>query len=179
MAHKGSVGRLWMGRGLKIFAEDGAECAAGTIGEIYFRVGDGANYHYIGAEARRLGEWQSFSDLGYLDADGYLYLVDRRTDMIVSGGANVYPAEVEAAIDAYPGINASIVIGLPDADLGHRVHAILSVADPGRGDPQAVKAFLATRLAGYKIPRTYEFVSEALRGDDGKARRSALREARL
>ena len=94
LAHKGSVGRLWMGSGLKIFAEDGSECAAGTFGEIYFCVGDGANYHYIGAEARRLGEWQSFGDLGYLDVDGYLYLVDRRTDLIVSGGANVYPAEV-------------------------------------------------------------------------------------
>lgn len=179
LTHKGSVGRLWFGGGLKVFADDGAECATGVIGEIFFRVGDTANYHYIGADARRRGDWQSFGDLGYLDEDGYLYLADRRTDMIVSGGANVYPAEVEAAIDAYPGVNSSIVIGLPHADLGHRVHAIISVTDPDRGDAAGLMAFLATRLARYKIPRTFEFVEHPLRGDDGKARRSALREERL
>src|SRR5690606_35547256 len=111
---------------------------------------------------------------------GYLYLVDRRTDMIVSGGANVYPAEVEAALDAHPGIATSAVIGLPDDDLGQRVHAIVQ-ASPTTGAPDLdeLRAFLAERLVRYKIPRSFEFVEEALRDDAGKTRRSALREARL
>ena len=85
--------------------------APGEVGEIYFLPagGRGSTYHYLGAEPRARGEWETFGDLGRIDAEGYLYLADRRTDLIISGGANIYPAEIEAAIDAFPGVLASVV----------------------------------------------------------------------
>ena len=104
---------------------------------------------------------------------------DRRTDLVISGGANVYPAEVEAAIDAFPGVLASVVIGLPDADLGQRVHAIVEVRDENEFDVGALQRFVAERLARYKLPRSVELTPERLRDDSGKVRRSALREQRL
>jgi bile acid-coenzyme A ligase len=140
--------------------------------------GAGSTYAYRGAEARRTGDgWETLGDLGYLDEDGYLYLTDRETDMIVSGGANVYPAEVEAAIDAFAPVRSSAVIGLPDEDFGQRVYALID-APEGFAD-EDLRAFLRNRLAHYKIPRDFERVSEPLRDDAGKVRRSALREARL
>jgi bile acid-coenzyme A ligase len=115
--------------------------------------------------------------MGWKDADGYVYLTDRDTDMILVGGANVYPAEIEAALDEHPKITGSCVIGLPDDDYGSVVHAIVQTTEPLVADELA--EFLRTRLVTYKRPRTYEFVTEPLRGDDGKVRRSALRAARL
>ena len=182
LAHRGSVGRVQAGARMQVLDESGQPCAPGQIGEVFFlpELGAGATYHYIGAEPKRQGDWESIGDLGYVDSDGYLYLVDRRTDMIVSGGANIYPAEVEAALDAHPDLSTSAVIGLPDDDLGQRVHAIVQTT-PGRNAPdaEALRDFLAERLVRYKIPRSFEFVTEALRDDAGKTRRSALREARL
>ena len=140
--------------------------------------GQGSTYRYVGADARATDDgWESLGDLGYVDADGYLYLVDRRTDMIVTGGANVYPAEVEAALDAHPRVRSCAVIGLPDADLGQRMHAIVEASRPSRDD--ALRAQLAQRLARYKIPRSFEFVDAPLRDEAGKVRRSALRDARM
>lgn len=116
--------------------------------------------------------------MGYVDEDGYLFLADRRVDMIVSGGANVYPAEVEAAIDAFPGVQCSVVVGLPHDDLGQRVHAIVETAD-GTLDEAGLLTFLGERIARYKQPRTIEVTTERLRDDAGKVRRGALRAARL
>jgi bile acid-coenzyme A ligase len=118
--------------------------------------------------------------MGWLDADNYLYLADRRTDMIVSGGSNIYPAEVEAALDQHAQIASSVVVGLPDDDFGHRVHAILELRDGvATLDPGNVEAFVATLLARYKLPYSYEVARERLRDDAGKVRRSALRDACL
>jgi bile acid-coenzyme A ligase len=139
--------------------------------------GRGSTYHYIGAEARAQGEWESLGDMGWMDADGYLYLADRGADLILCGGANVSPAEVEAAIDSHPVVRSSAVIGLPDEDLGERVHAIVDLADD-RLDVEELRQYLADRLVRYKIPRTFEFVDYPLRDDAGKIRRSALREER-
>ncbi|HKD23677.1 MAG TPA: long-chain fatty acid--CoA ligase, partial [Rhizomicrobium sp.] len=135
-------------------------------------------YRYVGAKARTLpGGWESLGDIGWFDADGYLYLADRRTDMILVGGANVYPAEVEAAIDEHALVQSSAVIGLPDDDLGNRIHAIVQA----RGELSAdeLERHLSERLVIYKRPRSFEFVSEPLRDDAGKVRRSALREERI
>jgi len=183
LTHKGSVGRVPPGTGIRILNPDGGDCAPGEIGEVYFRPlhERPAGFHYIGAEAQARDGWASLGDLGQLDEEGYLYLSDRRTDLIVSGGVNVYPAEVEAALDRHPQIRSSIVIGLPDEDLGARVHAIVQVA-PERAaelDNEAVAAFLGDHLVRYKIPRSFEFVTEDLRDDAGKARRLQLREHRL
>ena len=143
------------------------------------KAGPGTTYRYIGAEAKSMdGGWESLGDMGSMDADGYLYLSDRQTDMILSGGANIYPAEVEAAIDAFPGVRSSAVIGMPHEDLGNYVHAIVD-APAGSIAKDDLLAHLAERLVKYKLPRTVEFVTEPLRDDAGKVRRKALRAERI
>ncbi len=178
---KGSVGKVQPGAAMRVLDADGNECPRGQIGEIFFRpdAGRGATYHYLGAEAKAAGEWESIGDLGHMDEDGYLYLADRRTDLILSGGANVYPAEVEAAIDAHPEVLTSAVVGLPDDDLGQRVHAIVQRREAGELSADDLLAHLAERLVRYKIPRSIEFSASPLRDDAGKVRRSALREERI
>jgi bile acid-coenzyme A ligase len=113
-----------------------------------------------------------------MDEDGYLYLTDRLSDMILSGGANIYPAEVEAAIDAYPGVHSSAVIGLPDEDMGARLHAVICRPD-GAVEEADMLTHLSDMLVRYKIPKSFEYVSEAVRDDAGKVRRKALREERI
>ena len=115
--------------------------------------------------------------MGRFDADGYLYLGDRRSDMILSGGRNIYPAEVEAALDEHPAVRSSCVIGLPDEDLGSRVHALVDLLREVRDEE--LRAHVAERLVHYKVPTSFERVSEPLRDDAGKVRRSALREQRI
>ncbi len=176
----GSVGRPTGGRRLRILRPDGSECAAREVGEVFMLPpgGQGSTYRYVGAEATATTDgWESLGDLGYLDEDGYLYLVDRKADMILVGGANVYPAEVEAALDAHAAVRSSAVIGLPDEDLGSRIHAIVDAPLPV--SEEALREHLARHLVQYKIPKSFEFVSELLRDDAGKVRRSALRAARL
>lgn len=179
LAHRGSVGKVAPGT-VMIADEDGNEVPTGEMGEVWMRTLRGTpTYRYVGATARtREGGWESLGDNGRLDADGYLYLGDRQSDMILSGGANIYPAEVEAAIQEYPTVQSCAVIGLPDEDKGATVHAIIE-ADAAGFDVDDLKKFLAERLVVYKIPRTFEFVTFALRGDDGKVRRSALRAERV
>jgi bile acid-coenzyme A ligase len=183
LSHRGSVGKIQAGSQMRVFNEQGEVCAPGEIGEIYFLPDRGRNstYEYIGAKARALGDWETLGDLGYVDEEDYLYIVDRRTDMIVSGGANIFPAEVEGALDQHPDVQSSIVIGLPDADLGQRTHAIVQVSAEARqrADADALRVFLSERLVRYKIPRTFEFTGENLRDDAGKARRSKLRDERM
>jgi bile acid-coenzyme A ligase len=183
LAHPGSVGRAARGSQVRILDELGEPVPAGTVGEVYLMPvgGPGTTYHYLGATPRSVeGGWESLGDLGYLDEDGFLYLVDRSTDCIVSGGANVYPAEVEGALEAHPAVDAVAVIGLPDEDLGQRVVAIVQV-DPSAGtpDPAVLTEHLETLIAPYKRPRAYEFVTEPIRDEAGKVRRSALRKARM
>jgi bile acid-coenzyme A ligase len=180
LAHPGSVGKPPPERKMKILRPDGSPCAPGEVGEIYMlpAAGRGTTYRYIGAEAEATPDgYETVGDLGWLDADGYLFLADRKTDMVLVGGSNVYPAAIEAALDAHPTVRSSAVIGLPDEDLGNRLHAIVDA--PGGGDEDALRAHLAELLVVYKIPKSFEFVSEPLRDDAGKLRRSALREARL
>jgi bile acid-coenzyme A ligase len=178
---KGSVGKVQPGAAMRVLDADGAECPPGQIGEIYFRPDSGRNatYHYVGAEAKAAGEWESLGDLGHMDEDGYLFLADRRTDLILSGGANIYPAEVEAAIDSHPDVLTSAVVGLPDDDLGQRVHAIVQRREGGEVSSGDLIAHLERQLVRYKVPRSIEFSTTPLRDDAGKVRRSALREERV
>lgn len=181
LAHKGSVGKPVETCEMIIVDEGGNQLPPGKTGEVFIRPnsGPGTTYRYIGAEAKAIeGGWESLGDMGYMDEDGYLYLTDRLSDMILSGGANIYPAEVEAAIDSCPGVRSSAVIGLPHGDLGDAVHAIVDA--PNRDVTEAgLLAHLKERLVQYKIPRTVEFVTEPVRDDAGKVRRKALREERL
>jgi len=179
LQHRGSVGRVTVGE-MKIFGDDGQELPTGEVGEIYMRRPAGAppSYKYLGASPKTLpGGWESLGDIGWFDADGYLYLADRRTDMILVGGSNVYPAEIEAALDEHPLVQSSAVIGLPHEDLGASIHAIVQ-GRPGLEEAD-LRAYVAQRLVTYKQPRSYEFVDEPLRDDAGKVRRTALRDARI
>lgn len=183
LEHRGSVGRA-LGCEVLIRGEDGEPLPPGEVGEIFMRrMGadpSAPGYSYVGAKERRLPDgFESFGDFGWQDEDGYLYIADRRTDLILSGGQNVYPAEVEAALLAHPAVAEAIVIGLPDADLGARVHAIVRPeAGQSPGSDELI-AFAAGRLVAYKLPRSIEFTDEALRDEAGKARRSQLRAERL
>jgi bile acid-coenzyme A ligase len=183
LAHPGSVGKPAVGQ-IRIIDEDGNELPTGETGEIYFMPPDGAGstYHYLGAEARRRPDgWESLGDIGRVDAEGYLYLGDRRTDMILRGGANIYPAEVEAALMAHPDVKQAVVIGLPDTDLGQRIHAIVEL-DP-KTDAEAVIAslpgLLGDLLSRNKHPESYEVTHEPYRDDAGKVRRTLVRAERL
>jgi bile acid-coenzyme A ligase len=181
LTHKGSVGRPVDTCEMKVVGEDGETLPPGEIGEVFIRplAGAGTTYRYIGAEARAIeGGWESLGDMGWMDAEGYLYLTDRLSDMILVGGANIYPAEVEAAIDAFAGVRSSAVIGLPDDDMGARLHAVIDRPE-GPADPGAMEAHLAERLVRYKVPKSFEYVGEPVRDDAGKVRRKALRQARL
>jgi bile acid-coenzyme A ligase len=179
LEHRGSVGRTISGE-MVVLDPDGNPVPAGEQGEIWMRSGrETPTYRYIGAEARaREGGWESLGDMGWLDEDGYLYLGDRVQDMVLSGGANIYPAEVEAALQEHPAVESVVVIGLPDDDLGNRLHAIVE-ADAREVTDDDLRAFLADRIVRYKIPRSFEFVAEPLRDDAGKVRRAQLRAERL
>ncbi len=179
--HVGSVGKPVETCEMKIVGDDGETLPPGEVGEVFLRplAGQGTSYYYLGAEPKAIeGGWESLGDMGWMDSDGYLYLTDRRSDMIVVGGANIYPAEIEAALDSFEGVRSSAVIGIPDEDMGALLHAIVDVPK-GDLDENALRAHLVERLVKYKLPRTIEMVTEPLRDDAGKTRRKALLEARI
>ncbi len=178
LAHRGSVGRSVTSE-LRILDEVRNELPPGEVGEIFLRRRDGStpSFHYVGAAPVKFTEdgFASLGDLGWLDRDGYLYIADRRVDMIVSGGANVYPAEVEAALSEHAGLADVAVIGVPDEEWGRRVHAVIESHDPE--NPPTVhelNAHVRERIAAWKAPKTYEFVAQLPRNEAGKIRRSEL-----
>jgi len=181
LAHPGSVGRPLATTKVRILhPETGEDLPTGEIGEIYMMPvgGQGSTYRYLGGESRVTADgWESVGDMGRLDEEGYLYLADRRSDMILSGGRNVYPAHVEAALEEHPAIASSAVIGLPDEDMGQTIHAIVQTTRPV-ADEQ-LREHLTERIVHYAIPRSFERVTEPLRDDAGKVRRFELRDARV
>ena len=184
LAHRGSVGKIGDTARLRIIGEDGNDVATGETGEIYFLPNDGAGstYHYLGAEPKRRADgWESLGDIGRLDADGYLYLGDRLADMILRGGANIYPAEVEAAVTAHP--ERALLRRRRPARSGIRAararHPRTRPKRPMRKrSPTAWARFLADQLSRYKHPESFEVVSVGLRDDSGKVRRTLLRDER-
>jgi bile acid-coenzyme A ligase len=173
----GSVGKV-PGNAIAILDEMGQACAPGEVGEIFFAAEATGRFRYIGAEPRLDGTGRmSLGDLGYVDEDDYLFLSDRRTDLIIRGGANIYPAEVEAALIEHPAVIDAVVVGLPCDELGARVHAIIRLA--GGASIEAIDGFVRARIAGYKCPESYEVSERDLRDEAGKVRRSALRAERL
>ena len=179
LEHRGSVGRVTTGE-MKICDDDGNDLPAGTEGEVWMRSErEAPTYQYLGAEAKTLdGGWESLGDIGWFDTDEYLYLGDRVADMILSGGANIYPAEVEHALNEHPDVHSCAVIGLPNDDRGNDIHAIVEADEAVIARPDLL-SYLAERLAAYKLPRSVEYVDNPLRDDAGKVRRSVLRAERL
>jgi bile acid-coenzyme A ligase len=178
LAHPGSVGRGFRGTEIRILDEQGRELGPGEQGEIYLRAPMSAGYRYLGGAPPLPSTpdgFRSAGDIGHVDADGYLYIADRRADMIITGGANVFPAEVECALAEHPDIADVVVIGLADPEWGRRVHAVVQRA-PGATSltDQQVIAYAKSRLAPYKVPKTVEFVEQIPRTAATKINRSAL-----
>lgn len=181
LAHPGTVGRPTAGAEVRILDEHDRPVPAGTVGTIFLRSATGTVHRYLGDAPpvhRTADGFGTVGDMGWLDEGGYLYVADRRTDLIVTGGANVYPAEVEAALSEHPDVADAVVIGLDDPEWGKRVHAVVQPA-PGAGlSPDGVTAFVRERLAPYKVPKSVELVDRIPRTEAGKVNRSAMVAAR-
>ena len=178
----GSVGRPFPGLSVRVLDEDGHPAPPGEVGTIYISSFPGAAFSYRGdpektAAAYRDG-FATVGDLGHLDEHGYLFIADRRTDLILSGGANVYPAEVENALAADPDVVDSAVIGLPDERMGQRVHAIIELRTGAAPDASVILDRLSESLAPFKRPRTIEFVDTLPREPNGKVLKRQLQAER-
>jgi long-chain acyl-CoA synthetase len=182
-AKPGSVGRPFPGLSLRIVDEDGADLAPGEVGSIYISAFAGQRFRYHNAPEKTDSAWHddyfTVGDMGWLDEDGYLFLADRRTDLIISGGVNVYPAEVEAALIEDDDVVDAAVIGLPDERMGQKVHAVVELRPGAPRDAEELTSRLATRLADFKLPRTVEFVDELPREPNGKVLKTRLRQERM
>jgi bile acid-coenzyme A ligase len=179
LEHPGTVG-LPHGGEVQIRSADGVPLPPGATGLIWARrdPGLGPSYRYLGATASAgCSGWETVGDIGRVDEDGYLYIEDREADMILVGGSNVYPAEVEAVVLEHPAVFDCCVIGLPDDDLGQVPHAIVYATAPA--DQAGLAEYAAQRLTAYKRPRSWEFVSSPLRDAAGKVRRRQLITERL
>ena len=176
----GSVGRP-MGQGVvKILDDAGREAPTGEIGLIYCRQPAYPDFTYTNNPSARAalekdGLW-SVGDMGYLDADGYLYVADRKSDMVISGGVNIYPAEIEATLLTMPAVGDCAVFGIPDAEFGEGLAAAIQLRDGQRASAEQVQAFLRERIANYKVPRVVTFHEELPREESGKIFKRRLRE---
>ena len=183
LAHPGSVGKPRLGTP-HICDEAGHELPAGEAGVIYSHR-PGATFEYLGdaektAQTRHPvhPEWTTIGDMGYLDADGYLYLTDRKNFMIISGGVNIYPAEIEGALVLHPAVADVAVFGLPDQEMGEFVQAVIQPADGVTGTPELaaeLTAFVRQHMAGYKVPRRVDFRDSLPRMPTGKLAKGPLR----
>jgi acyl-CoA synthetase (AMP-forming)/AMP-acid ligase II len=175
------VGRPALGA-LHIVGDDGAELPAGEVGTIYFEGGGAFEYHNDPdktAQAYNDRGWSTLGDLGRVDEEGYLYLADRRTDLIISGGVNIYPAEVEEALIMHSAVADVAVIGVPDPEMGQSVRAVVQPAAGQRPDDELAQRLLGhcrAKLAGFKLPRSIVFVEELPRLPTGKLLRRRVRE---
>jgi long-chain acyl-CoA synthetase len=180
LAHPGSVGRPNPGVELVILDADGKPCPPGVQGDVYFRSA-GAGFEYKGdaekTAAGRRGDLFTLGDVGYLDDDGYLYLCDRRADVIISGGVNVYPAQVEAALLDHPGVGDCCVVGVPDAEWGETVRAVVQLEPGSEVGAEELRAHCRKRLAGYQVPRGVDFVESLPRTETGKLARRLIRDS--
>jgi long-chain acyl-CoA synthetase len=181
LQHPGSVGRAIPPFSLLIVDDDGKEVPARTEGRVFFEDATGRGVVYPNdpqktADAHLRPGVFTLGEIGYVDDDGYLFITDRFSDMIVSGGANIYPVEAEHVLIDHPQVADVAVIGVPNRDMGEEVKALVVPADPANPpDPAELIAYCRTRLAGYKCPRTVEVVDSIGRTAMGKINKRALR----
>jgi long-chain acyl-CoA synthetase len=180
LAHAGTVGKPVPGCGIKIYTEDGVEAATGEFGEVYIDLGlDWPDFTYIGNDAKRRAMERdgliSLGDGGWLDEDGFLHLSDRINDMVISGGVNIYPAEIEQCLIGLPGVRDAAVFGIPDADYGEALAAHVDT-DPASGlTEDDLRAHVRANLANYKVPRVVVLDRELPREDSGKLFKRRIR----
>jgi long-chain acyl-CoA synthetase len=179
LAHPGSVGRVMPGIDVRVVDEAGNDVPAGTIGEVIGRGRNAADFTYRNAPEKRAAMEKAGlitpGDVGYFDADGFLYLCDRKNDMIISGGANIYPAEIEAELHKMPGVADCAVFGIPDEEFGESVMAVVQPMPGVTLDADSLRAELRRGLAGFKVPRRIDFADDLPREDSGKIFKRKLR----
>jgi long-chain acyl-CoA synthetase len=180
LAHPGTVGRPLGGAVVKIFDGDGRELPVGESGEVYVWLDVWPDFTYEHDDAKRRAVERdglvSCGDVGYLDADGYLYLNDRSSDMVISGGVNIYPAEIEACLQSLEGVRDCAVFGIPDREFGEALAAHVEPDAGAQLSAEEVREHIRTRLASYKTPRVVEFSDSLPREDTGKIFKRRLRE---
>lgn len=180
LSHPGSAGHPLPNAEVRILDEDGKALPAREIGLIYVRQHAVPDFTYINrADARAAAERDglvTLGDMGYLDEDGFLYICDRKADMVISGGVNIYPAEIESVLLTMPGVEDCAVFGIPDAEFGEGLAAAVQPRPGSRIEADAVQAFLRERIANYKVPRLVEIHAALPREDSGKIFKRRLRE---
>jgi long-chain acyl-CoA synthetase len=180
--HPGTVGTAWPISEILIADDEGNECPAGVPGTVYMKM-PLTDFVYKGDPAKtaanRLRGFFTVGDIGFLDDAGFLFLCDRKTDMIISGGVNIYPAEIEAELMTHPKVADVAVFGVPDEDWGEQVMAVVQPAEGQRPGPELTAELLASldgRLARMKWPKTIDFIAEMPRDPSGKLRKRHLRD---
>ncbi len=178
LAHPGTVGRAGPGVDLQIVTDEGEHCAPGDAGEICVRSETTTRFAYHRdsekTESVRMGDYVATGDVGYLDDDGFLFISDRKTDMVISGGVNIYPAEVEKILVTLEHVRDCVVFGVPDKDFGEKLVAVI---DTDHELPKnSLMESLRSRMAGYKVPREYIFTASLPREDSGKIKKRVVRE---
>jgi long-chain acyl-CoA synthetase len=182
LAHPGSVGQAMLGTP-RILDADGAELGPGQTGQIWIDSPQAFTYHNDAAKTAAAFNdrgWSTLGDLGHLDGDGFLYLSDRRTDLIITGGVNVYPREIEETLTMHPAVADVAVVGLPHEEMGEEIRAVVQPADgatPGPGLEQELMEHCAGQLARFKQPRRIDFVDELPRLPSGKILRRVIRDS--
>jgi acyl-CoA synthetase (AMP-forming)/AMP-acid ligase II len=180
LAHPGSVGQALLGT-VHIVGEDGTEAGPDSVGQIWFEGGGRFEYHNDPAKTASAYDehgWSTLGDIGYVDGEGFLYLTDRASHMIISGGVNIYPQEVENQLVLHPDVADVAVIGVPDAEMGEQVKAVVVPADgvaPDAATAAALLAYCRDRVAHYKCPQSVDFVDELPRLPTGKLLKRELR----
>ena len=182
LAKPGTVGLPWPTSEIRIFDEAGEDVPTGDIGTVYMRMG-GAEFEYFKDEAKteanRRAGFFTVGDVGYLDEDGYLFLCDRKSDMIISGGVNIYPAEIEGVLLAHPKVADAAVFGIPHEDWGEEIKAVIEPApdvEPGDELTGELLAFCRDNLAKFKLPRSVDYTNEMPRDPNGKLYKRKLRD---
>ena len=175
----GSCGRVLDGHEIKIFDENGQALPPGEVGDVYITnsLVESMEYYKDPEKTRQAfrGTYMTVGDMGYLDADNYLYLVDRKIDMVISGGVNIYPAEIEATIHEHPAVLDVAVIGVPNEDWGEELKAVVQLKTGAQTSADDLIIFCTQRLADYKRPRSVDFVDELPRNPSGKLLKRELR----
>jgi long-chain acyl-CoA synthetase len=182
LQYPGTVGRAWPMSEIRILDEDGTDCPAGQPGTVYMKLG-AADFEYhkdkAKTDANRRDGFFTVGDVGYLNDAGYLFLCDRKIDMIIAGGVNIYPSEVEAALLTHPKVGDVAVFGIPNDDWGEEVKAVIELADGVAPSPQLadeILAFCQRTLAKYKCPRSIDFIEAMPRDPNGKLYKRKLRD---
>jgi long-chain acyl-CoA synthetase len=183
LAHPGTVGRPMVPELVKVADDRGVAVATGEVGLVFLRTQGATRFDYYGDADKTAGAYRgdyfTLGDMGYMDAEGYLYLTDRSANLIISGGVNIYPAEIDALLLLHPAVGDVATVGVPDEEWGESVKAVVQLADgiePSAELASELLAFCRDRLAHFKCPRSIDFTPRLPREDTGKIYKRVLRE---